>query len=79
MCFGSAENAKIGCKERRAKGKQKSGHQHGTVSQKLDKKLLGYSSCWDITLCFSLKLVSGLFQQFQHLFIAVATDDVTFV
>ena len=38
MCFGSAENAKIGCKERRAKGKQKSGHQHGTVPQKLDRK-----------------------------------------
>lgn len=42
MCFGSAENVKIGCKERRAKGKQKSGHQHGTVPQKLDKKLLGF-------------------------------------
>ena len=78
MCFGSAENAKIGCKERRAKGKQKSGHQHGTVPQKT-KNFWGTVPCWDITLCFSLKLVSGLFQQFQHLFIAVATDDVTFV
>ena len=62
MCLGSDENAKIGCKGRRAKGKK-----------------VGTVPCWDITLCFSLKWVFGLFQQLQHLFIAVATDDVTFV
>ncbi len=56
MCFGSAENAKIGCKERRAKGKQKSGHQHGTVPQKLDKKLLGYSSVLGHNLMFQSKV-----------------------
>lgn len=78
MCLGSDENAKIGCKGRRAKGK-KSGHKYGTAPQKLDKNFWGTVPCWDITLCFSLKWVFGLFQQLQHLFIAVATDDVTLV